>query len=67
MLHSCYLLNEFGLQALRNSDKMKKTLQEFLTRHPKDYEDWVIARCIEHELNMTAWSLSTSFLNSASH
>ena len=44
---------------------MKKTLQVFLQTHPKDYRDWVIARRIEDELNMTSWSLSSSFLHSA--
>ncbi|CAK78433.1 unnamed protein product (macronuclear) [Paramecium tetraurelia] len=65
MLHSSYLLQEFGLKELKNSDKMKKTLQEYLSRNPQDFNSWVIARRIEDELNMTAWSLSQSFLHSA--
>ncbi|CAK63292.1 unnamed protein product (macronuclear) [Paramecium tetraurelia] len=65
MLHSSYLLQEFGLRELKNSDKMKKTLQEYLSRNPQDFNSWVIARRVEDELNMTAWSLSQSFLNSA--
>jgi hypothetical protein len=44
---------------------MKKTLQVYLQRHPQEYRDWVIARRIEDELNMTSWSLSASFLHSA--
>ncbi|CAD8107723.1 unnamed protein product [Paramecium primaurelia] len=65
MLHSSYLLQDFGLRELKNSDKMKKTLQEYMSRNPQDFNSWVIARRIEDELNMTAWSLSQSFLNSA--
>lgn len=54
---------------------MKKTLQVYLKKNPSNYEGWVVARRIEdviphytliyQELNMTSWSLSTSFSHSA--
>lgn len=64
MLHSQSRLVKFGLELLRNADKMKKTLQFFMKKYPHDLAGWVIARRIEEELNLTSWNLSSSYLHS---
>jgi len=61
MLNSKFILDTFGLKELCLPDKMKSVLGKYIRNYPDDLRGYTIANIIWEELNLTSWSLSSSF------
>lgn len=61
MLNNKYKLMEFGIKDLNSPDKMKSVLGKYIRDFPEDLEGYVMVKLIWDQLNLTSWSLSSSF------
>ncbi len=46
MLHSQHKLNEYGINILKNADKMKSLKKELFKNYPNDFEKYALAEFI---------------------